>query len=304
MIIAVTPNVSLDRTLVLPRLKNGSVLRATTVLGGAGGKGVVACYAAKAIGGEALCMGFLGGVNGEQVRAYAVRDDIATRWTTVAGETRVTTVIRDETTGEVTVINEPGPQVDAGDWARLGTDVVVAACETGARHIAFCGSLPAGSPMSSYGDLLGGLRDAGLAVWVDASGAALETAAALAGIALKVNDDEIGALLGQKIGTVDEAAQAAEALTAQRGAATVVTLGAQGAVYADGRAVLLAQPPPVQIVSAVGSGDSFLAGLLLGLDAGEDSRTALWWGIAAGTANALSLGAGRFTRAEYEAVRG
>ena len=60
----------------------------------------------------------------------------------------------------------------------------------------------------------------------------------------------------------------------------------------------------MRVVSTVGSGDSFLGGLVSALDAGKDWPEALGNAIAAGTANALSAGGGRFARKEFEEIRG
>jgi fructose-1-phosphate kinase PfkB-like protein len=100
-------------------------------------------------------------------------------------------------------------------------------------------------------------------------------------------------------------AQRALAVLSERGlAAAVITLGSAGALLAAGKERWYAQGPRVHVVSTVGSGDSFLGGLVSALDIGRDWHEALRDAVAAGTANTLSAGAGQFTLEEFNAVRG
>jgi fructose-1-phosphate kinase PfkB-like protein len=122
------------------------------------------------------------------------------------------------------------------------------------------------------------------------------------GVAIKVNDEEAGMLTGAAVRNVADAVAAAQAACVATGQCVLITMGGQGAILTDGRAVWHAVPPPVAIKSGVGSGDSFLAGLLAALARGESFSTALAEATAAGTANALSIGGGSFTRAEFETI--
>jgi 1-phosphofructokinase family hexose kinase len=297
MIVAVTPNASLDRTLALPRFVHDGVLRTTQVITAAGGKGVNVGYAARTIGGQAVLAGFLGGYSGKHLAQLAEADGMRTRWTWIDGETRMTTILAEAETGDMTVVNERGPQINDEDWARFTLDILDAADD--ATTVCFCGSLPPGATSMGFADLLAALRHRGKGVWVDSSGEGLKTATACEGINIKVNDVEIGGLLGETIRSVDEACDAARRVAGGGNIAAVVTLGARGAVYADVTGCWHAQPPPIQAVSAVGSGDSFFAGLLVGLEAGVGAAEALRQGVASGAANALSLGGGRFSYEQY-----
>ncbi|HVO42484.1 MAG TPA: PfkB family carbohydrate kinase, partial [Aggregatilineales bacterium] len=118
--------------------------------------------------------------------------------------------------------------------------------------------------------------------------------------AIKVNGHEIGAILGETIDEPEAAIHAAKRLREKGIQTVVVTLGKLGAVLADGSGCWHAQPPNVRVVDAVGSGDSFLAGLVTA-PAG-DSAQALRRAAAAGAANTQSLGSGSFTVAEFEAA--
>ncbi|MDX2141145.1 MAG: hexose kinase [Chloroflexota bacterium] len=297
MILCVTPNAALDRTVVAPGYAKGGVLRATEVVVAPGGKGINVARATALLDGTPFCAGFLGGFTGRQVEALAEAEGFRGRWTWLPNlETRCCTIVVDPE-GEAVVINERGAHVSLGDWARLHQDVLAAAAQVEA--VCVCGSLPTGSPLDAFENLLRDLLADGKQVWVDTSGDPLEAAARVQGVRLKINDDEIGALLKTTVRTPEAAAAAARQLSSQMKAPCVITLGELGAIYADDGQCWHATPPKIQVVSAVGSGDSLLAGLVVGLELGKPPAEALRSGVAAGAANALSLGGGRFGLDEY-----
>jgi fructose-1-phosphate kinase PfkB-like protein len=146
------------------------------------------------------------------------------------------------------------------------------------------------------------LRDTNKVVWVDTSGIYLQAALTIEGIHVKVNHDEAGSVLDKVIEDVATAVEGAEAFR-QMGAKSVgLTLGARGAIFVTEDGTWQAQPPSVQVVSGVGSGDSFMGALALALTEGRPSSEAIAWGTAAGTANALSIGSGRFSLEEFERI--
>jgi fructose-1-phosphate kinase PfkB-like protein len=108
------------------------------------------------------------------------------------------------------------------------------------------------------------------------------------------------------VGASESTELAAQANEAARhyGVAVVLSLGADGAIAATGSGGVWARPAPVQAVSAVGSGDCLLAGIISRLVKGESLAEALRYGVAAGTANALRLGAGVFTLEDFNRIYG
>lgn len=302
MILAITPNVALDRTLVVPGYSAGGVFRPQQVVAAAGGKGLNVARAVRNLGGAAMCGGFIAGHTGALVASLAAHEGLDARWTHLgAGETRTCTILVDPALEQTSVVNESGAQTTADDWARLQADILSAGRD--ADSVGFCGSLPPGSPLDAFAALLAAVRAMGKPVWVDTSGAALQTAAAVPGIRLKINDDEAATLLDSPITDAASAARAALTLSQRRDALMVITLGARGAVISDGVSVWHAQPPTIEAKSAVGSGDSFLAGLLVRLAQGASYPDALSWATAAGAANALSIGGAQFTTDDFERMR-
>lgn len=292
MILCVAPNPALDRTMVVTDFKPGHMFRARSSLVVAGGKGFNVARAATILGQETLSMGFLAGNMGRLASSLAEAESLHGQWIWVEGETRTCVIIADEITGETTVINESGPQVTAQDWERLCEEVMVEAAH--ADQICFSGSLPPGSPVEAYVRLIQQVVALGKPVWVDTSGAALQGVSHMKGITIKVNGEEAGAIVGVSVGDVQAAVQAAERIR-QAGPQTVVlTLGAEGAVIAHTQGCWWARPPAVKVRDAIGSGDTFLAGLVVASANNLSPDRALQTAVAAGAANATTVGGGDF----------
>jgi len=300
MILCITPNPAIDRTLILPSLALGHVHRAQQVIVAAGGKGLNVARAIRTLGGESFCMGFAGGHSGHLLADLAKSEGLNSAWTWTDSETRTCTILVSQN-GEATEIDEPGMPVLAADWLNLGADVQKHLSSV--SLICVCGSLPPNSSAADFHKLLSMLVDSGKQVWVDTSGASLDAVLAYHGICIKVNGNEISRQLGFDVKDV-QSAQRALTMLVERGLSTcAVTLGAAGALLASQAGRWYARGPQVQPVSPVGSGDSFLGGLLSALDTGKDLMEALCDAVAAGTANTLSAGGGQFTVQDFKTIR-
>lgn len=300
MILCVTPNPAVDRTLVVPHIHVGEVMRAQESMMAAGGKGLNVARVARALGGEIVCAGFLGGHSGRLVAELAEREGLHGAWTWIAGETRTCVIVIEPGGHDATVFNEVGPTTTPDDWRRLSLEVPQHAASAAA--VCVSGSLPPGSDPRDYAGLLAALRPAERPVWVDTSGAALGAALEVPGVGIKVNGSEAAALVGAPIERPDQAAAAARALAQRTGGPVVLTLGGAGAVLADAAGTWHAQPPELRVVSTVGSGDAFLAGLVLALTRGEALSEALRRAAATGAANALLVGGGRIDAAQADEI--
>lgn len=296
MILSISPNPALDRTLILPSLEVGAIQRAQQKIVAAGGKGINFARAARLLGSSVLCAGPVGGRDGDLLMTLVQEEGLAAQWTSIKGETR-TCLILVSPGGQATVINEQGPLLDTESWQRLHADVLAASHVT--QYICFCGSLPPGVSRDQIRLLLLALRNTGKNFWVDSSGPALRAAAEVGGIALKINQQEAASLLDDSSGTPEMLAQA---LHAQTNAPVILTLGAQGVLHYAGAEMIIAEPPSIEVVSPVGSGDSALAGWLAALEHGKSIAEALRWAAAAGTANALSIGGAHFSTEEFQCI--
>jgi fructose-1-phosphate kinase PfkB-like protein len=146
------------------------------------------------------------------------------------------------------------------------------------------------------------LESIGIPVWVDTSGQALAVSLQAHPSGIKVNQLEIQELTGIEVTDAGQAVQAANALAKKGIQAVSITLGEQGAVLWQSGKAWSGKVPPTRRLSTVGSGDAFLGGLLCGYSNSEGVEDVLRIAIAAGAANTLSMGGGRFTRQEYEAL--
>src|SRR5688500_9620319 len=199
MILCITPNPAIDRTLILPSLVLGSVQRAKRSIVAAGGKGLNVARAIRTLGGEALCMGFAGGHTGHLLADLAQEEGLHFSWTWINPETR-TCIILVSQDGDATVINEPGMPVSKSDWKRLQRDVRKHVSSAGL--VCLSGSLPPHSPADDLQGLLHMLLDAGKQVWVDTSDKALDAALTVPGLCIKENGEEIGKMLGFDVNDV------------------------------------------------------------------------------------------------------
>lgn len=302
MILCVTPNAAIDRTLVVPGFGPGSVFRPVETIVAAGGKGINVARAVRALGGQSTCAGFLGGHSGRLLATLAEREGLEGIWTWVEGESRTCVIIVDPTQGQATVVNEHGLTVTADNWRDLCDDVLRLSGHS--NCVCLSGSLPPGVSPDQFVGLIRALGEAGATVWVDTSGEALQAALTVESIALKVNGDEAGALLNGAVSDVKAAAGAADELRKRGAREVVITLGAEGAVLACESGRWRVRPPTIKAVSAVASGDCFLAGLILALTSGASHDEALKRAVAAGAANTLTVGGGRFSLEDFERIRG
>lgn len=292
MLIA-TPNTTVDRTIRLPELRPGEVLRPGRASVTAGGKGLNVGRAAAALGRRATLVGLRPEVDGALLDRLFGVEPLDLVGVDVAGETRVSTIYLEDS-GRVTVLNEPGPQLAPEDWHRY--ESAVAAELAAGRHesLVCSGSLPPGAPDDAYGRLVAVGHRAGVRVIVDAGRTALAAALSAGPDVVTPNLAEAaGVLAGQTAETVSEdgpdvAQRACDAVIAlcDRGArAAAVTAGAAGTAFGDAREVVWVPTVPVVVANPIGAGDSFVAGLVHALEEGRDGRDAVVFAVAVATAS-------------------
>lgn len=280
MILTLTPNPSLDLTYGLEELERGEVQRADVVSVEAGGKGVNVCRSLIANGVPSRAIATVGGASGEQFLALLEDSEVECVRVPVTGELR-TNVSVVEHEGVVTKINAAGPRLSEGEVGLLLAETAAAA--RGGDWLAACGSLPPGAPEDLYARVVEVARAAGCRVAVDSSGSPLARALDAGPDLVKPNLEELCGLTGRRLGTIGDVLAAAGEVRARGAGAVVVSLGADGAILADGSGAVHAQTPPFTPRNTVGAGDSLLAGLL---SVGGEGAAALAEGVAWGAAAA------------------
>ncbi|WP_071656978.1 1-phosphofructokinase family hexose kinase [Mangrovactinospora gilvigrisea] len=304
MIVTVTPNTALDITYRLAGdgpLRLHTTNRAAAVTARAGGKGLNVARIAAALGHRVVATGLVGGAVGEELRAElaASAPTVDDALHPVAGATRRTVTLVDGS-GDATIVNEPGPQVSAAEWAAFRAHVRELASRPGVRAVALCGSLPPGAPADGYAELVADARAAGVPVLLDASGEALARGLAARPDLVKPNADELGQLAGLD-GPVDGPEAAVAAARALPAGAVVASLGADGLVAVAGDAPAIHVPAPERIAgNPIGAGDSAVAGLLTGLVEGLDWERRLRRAVALSAATVAAPVAGDYDRGVYE----
>lgn len=285
MIITVTPNPSVDRTLEIEELTLGAVLRASASHVDPGGKGVNVARAAAMNGRPAMAVFPSGGAEGDHLARLLA--DVSVRVTAVpiAGSIRSNVAIV-EPDGTTTKINERGPTLAADDVDRLVEATAQTAEAHSARWVALCGSLPPGAPKELYAQIVQRLRGLDVRVAVDTSGAPLRHAVEAGAGLVKPNREELEEATGRQLTTLGDALEAATTLREQGARSVLVSLGADGALLATHESPCFARAKVRHPRSTVGAGDALLAGYLSHADPG--SEDALVQGVAWGAA-AVSL---------------
>jgi 1-phosphofructokinase len=258
-VVTVTANPAIDHTIWVPGFRAGEVNRVAREQLNPGGKGVnVAAFLAE-FGVSVHATGFLGRPNAGLFEAFLDGAGISHDFVCVAGTTRTGIKIADELAGATTDINFPGFEVGPDDLAALERKVAEAAAD---RWVVLAGSLPAGAPNDAYRRLAELVHERGGKVALDTSGPALREALAAAPDLVKPNREELEELSGRALGDRDALVKAAEELTGVE--TVVVSLGADGALFARDGEVAFATPPPVRVASTVGAGDAMVAGTIAG----------------------------------------
>ena len=279
MIVTVTPNPSVDRTIEVSELVRGAVLRASAAWAEPGGKGVNVARALAANGAKAIAVLPTGGAEGLQLAALLAAEGVEVVEVPLAGSTRANVTVV-EPDGTTTKLNEPGPDLSPAEGADI-TEAVVAAA-AGARWVVACGSLPPGLPCSYYADLVHRLAGREVRVAVDTSGAALSAAVAAGPALVKPNRDELAEATGRPLHTLGDAVAAARELLRRGAGMVLASLGRDGALLVDADAVIHGEAPVTEPRSTVGAGDAALAGFLFAGAAGPAALvSAVAWGAAA-----------------------
>lgn len=281
MIVTLTPNPSLDRTIQVGALRVGEVNRANGGRVDAGGKGVNVSRALAANGSDTVAVLPAGGA--AAVQFGSLLDDARVAYAFIdlpdAVRTNLTLVEDDGTT---TKINEQGRLTSAEDVDAM-LDAVEERC-AGATWVVGSGSLPPGVGGELYAGLVERARRAGARVAIDSSGHALADAVRHQPDLIKPNQEELEELVGSRLDTVAEVLDAARNLVSGGVGTVVVSLGEYGAVAVDADGATHAHAVVAKPESTVGAGDCLLAGYLAATDSGAPRADALATGVRWGAA--------------------
>ena len=268
MIVTLTLNPSLDRTLEVALLEPGKVLRATAVHVDPGGKGVNVTRALLANGFDSCAVLPCGGPAGLELVRMLEAESVRVVAVPTENPTRSNITLVDRSDGTVTKINEPGGALTDREYAAVSA-AVLEHVHT-ADWVVLCGSLPPGLPEDTYAELARRFSAAGASVAVDTSGPALRASLAAAPDLVKPNREELAEAVGREVPDPQSVVKAADELLALGAGAVLVSLGAEGAVLVDASGSRMVRGPRVTARSTVGAGDALLAGFLSAGEAGRE----------------------------------
>ncbi|MFI9557964.1 1-phosphofructokinase [Nonomuraea endophytica] len=259
MILTLTLNPSLDRTIEVGELTRGAVIRAGAARLDPGGKGVNVSRALLANGVVSCAVVPFGGDEGRRLIHLLADEGLEMVMVPVRGATRSNVALA-EPDGTVTKINEPGTALSADELDTVAEAVLSAAHS--ADWVVASGSLPPSVPQDVYAVLCRRFTGAGIHVAVDTSGPALMAAVAAGPALVKPNRDELADVTGRPITTLGDAVEAAEKLRAAGARSVLASLGAAGAVLVAEHGVWYGDCRVEEPRSTVGAGDAMLAGFL------------------------------------------
>ena len=295
MIITVTLNAAIDKTLAVPNFKLGRRHRAVEQASMAGGKGVNVARALKALGQPVIATGVAGGPTGTRIIEQLTEEAILSDFVRIREESRTSTAVVDPTTGVQTEINERGPEVSPAELELFKDKLLYLA--QGAEFCVFSGSLPRGVPSDLYAQLIHELQRLDVTTVLDAEGEALRLATRAEPSVVSPNELEAEELVGHEFGDEEDRPGAVREMVELGAREAILTLptGCIGFVGTDGDRRLYRvtiDPGLIDARSGVGSGDAFLAGYLASRYRTRPAEDCLRFAVACGAESVQHFGAG------------
>jgi 1-phosphofructokinase family hexose kinase len=300
MIITVTLNAAIDKTLAVPNFRLGRRHRAVEQTAMAGGKGVNVARTLRALGQPVIATGVAGGPTGTRIVENLTEEGILNDFVRIREESRTSTAVVDPTNGEQTEINEHGPHVSEGELELFVDKLIYLA--KGAAVCVLAGSLPRGVDASLYGRIIEEMKRLGVTTVLDSEGEPLRAATRRGPDVVSPNEIEAEGLVGYEFGDEEDRRSAVREMVEMGARESIMTLS-DGclALLGDGeRHVYRATLEPLEPVSSVGSGDAFLAGFVAARYGGRGHEDALRFAVACGAESTQHFGAGRVEQREVE----
>lgn len=283
MIVTLTINPAIDRTISVDRLAfdDRSYIRSSGE--SAGGRGINASGVIHSFGGETLAVIISGGDSGKRLEGLLRSRDIRLAVVPVPHEIRTNITITDRH-GLTVNLNETGPCLGKPELSAV--EKTVRDALKGAQWLMLCGSLPPGVPSSFYARLITMARQKKVRTLLHASGDALVEGIEARPTVVTPNQHEAERLLGRALLTRTQYLEAAERIRAMGAETVVLSLGSRGATGAFADGLYEALPPRIDAVCPIGAGDALTAAYTWSMTKKSNPAEALRWGVAAGTASA------------------
>jgi 1-phosphofructokinase family hexose kinase len=305
VILTVTLNAAVDRTVAVPNFRLAQRHRAVESRTVAGGKGINVARALNLLGRPVIATGFVGGPTGTRVMEQLHEESVLTDFIRIAAETRINLAVIDPTSGDQTEINERGPAVSPVEVKKLFERIGYLA--GGVKICVLAGSLPPGAGDDLYARLIADLGRRGVPVVLDAEGEAMLSGVRAGASMVTPNEREAEELVGQEFADPGDLAQGLRELV-RLGATEAAITRPEGCVAVVGenaeRRLLEVHTEPLEPVSTVGSGDAFLAGYVAARCEERSAEECLAYGVACGAESTQHFGAGMVDRNQVERLLG
>jgi 1-phosphofructokinase family hexose kinase len=305
MIITVTLNAALDKTLEVPNFKPGRRHRTVDQTTMPGGKGVNIARAIKRLGQPVIATGLAGGATGTRIVDALTEESILNSFVRIREESRTNTAVLDPTNGQHTEINERGPSVSAQELELFRDKLLYLA--QGASMCVFAGSLPRGVDAGVYGELIREVRKLGVVTVIDTDGDPLRLSVRAEPDVVSPNELEAEELVGHEFNDVDDRAEAVLEMTRLGAREAIMTVpdGCYACVLEDGvPAVHRVRVEEQEARSSIGSGDAFLAGYVAARYMGQSGVDCMRFAVACGAESTQHFGAGILDPARVERLVG
>ena len=301
MILTVTLNAAIDRTVAVPNFRQGHRHRAVEASTVAGGKGINVARALKILGRPVIATGLAGGPTGARLMERLAEESILTDFTWIAGDSRTNLAVVDPTSGEQTEINERGPEVADSELERFLEKLLYLA--RGARICVIAGSVPPSVPASFSARMVQELKQLEVETILDAEGEPLVAGLRAGPAAVTPNVREAEGAVGHEFNDRDDFVSGLRSLI-ELGADEAVITRANGCVASllagEARHTWEVRAPSLEPVATVGSGDAFLAGFVACRFEQRPAADCLRFAVACGAESTQHFGAGTLDPAEVE----
>lgn len=262
-----------------------------------GGGGINVARVVQRLGGDCAALFPVGGSSGEVLKRLLDEESISSVYVPISGETRESFSVKESSTGSEYRFVLPGPDMGPTEWQACLD--LVASFQPAPCYVVASGSLPPGVPTDFYARLAKLVQSNGAKLVLDTSGPALAAALEAGVYLVKPSLRELRELMGQPLETQSQWRDAAQTLVARgRAQVVVLSLGEGGAWLVTPSETCFAPAVPVQVVSTIGAGDSFVGGMVWALWRGLPVRESFRYGVAAASAAVLSVGTGLCSQAD------
>ncbi len=291
-VITITLNPALDKSTHVSHVLPEKKMRCDQPVFEPGGGGINVSRAIKKLGGSSCAWFLEGGPTGQKL-CELLKDEGIDYWTVKTKNwSRENLMVMEDSTGSQYRFGMPGPETFEEEWKQCLDKLAEMQQNELPKYVIASGSLPPGVPDDFYLQLAAIANKRGFRLIVDTSGDALLKAAGEGVYLLKPNLGELAALAGKdKISAMEQEEIAKQVLNEGKCQVLVVSLGPRGAMLASKEnGITYVVPPTVPQQSAVGAGDSMVAGMVMSLVKGCSLDEVVRYGVAAGTAATMTPG--------------